>query len=468
MKSITKLFILSLLAFSFVATGCGMIPQTDDPVKNEDGSTTTTTTYKKGGKSYVEETKTWDDGSKKESVYIEDRDGNYTEESHTDMADGTTIDETIKYDDSTRTETTDTTTTKKDGTEIVYHEEAKREGGGEGQNVKESFTATETTTFPDTNEDGKTKEVTESTGSLELNNGELVEKKSTGNTTTDYKDGSKEEITFTKTEDFTHTKDASIREESTSVKTKPDGSKEEVKKNYVEYDQNGPMSEERKNHVCYFTDTTTTQKDKSGNITSEVRVELDTQELDPSAEPARKITTTTAYAEGKATGVTVETYYPPLGKINDGMYMVETKSADGKTTLSTEAEYVFYDGEKSGSGKQTVVILKDDGTSKKAKVTYDAHGKNSLYQQYSWYDEEADVSSEFEFTNKCFVTTLQQHMTQFKKSADGKTLSIVKEGNGVSENDLTAVTGKDFDYILYDEADHADWDNFKLSFESKF
>lgn len=100
MKTFKKLFLLSLLAFSIVATGCEMPVGEPTETRNpEDGSTTTSETYKKGGKTITEEKTVWDDGSTKETVYIEDKDGNYSEESHTKKADGTTIDETVNYDE---------------------------------------------------------------------------------------------------------------------------------------------------------------------------------------------------------------------------------------------------------------------------------------------------------------------------------------------------------------------------------
>lgn len=461
-----KIVLLSLFVASLSLIGCAQNSEETNP----DGSTTVTKTYKKGGDQYTEETTTWPDGSTKEAVYIEYKNGDYSEESTEKKADGTEIKTKEFYKEETGINTIDQNTTYADGKEVVYHEEGKREklGGEESEACKQEFTATETTTFPADNKDGKTKEVTESSGNYELDNqGLFVEKNSSGTTTTNYKDGSKDVKTFSKTEDMSCTKDAAIREESTTTKTKATGEKEEVKEKYIQFNPNGPASAEKSAHSYIYKDTTSTNTDKNGKITSKVQVQIDTQHEDFKGEPERQITTTTNYADGKATGITVETFYPPAGRINDGLYILEKKDADGNT-LSTEMEYVFYHGKTYGSSKQTIIILKEAGEKKQAKVTYDSHGKNSLYQQYEEYKEESNGKNDFEFTHKCFINTLVGHVTQFKKSADGKTLSIIKEGDGNTPNDVPAVTGKDFDYILYDEKNHNDWDNFNLSFNSKF
>lgn len=345
--------------------------------------------------------------------------------------DGTQIEyKKVETDDYT---TIDETITCTDGTEVVVHILKEME-----------ITTTEqTTTFPVTGNlnDPKTETVKEEKG-VKPGKGNVEDR----TTTTEYGDGKKITETYL-TEGLT-------QKIATSKETiNPDGSseKETFSTENVDDDTNTKSP--------YAISKSYLKKDANGNITQDVVTDIGSQ--DPEGKLATKETkTTTNYSSGVKTGSIVEIMQNTEG--NDALFTKETKDASGKTTL-IEKEYLFYEtsnydyhhgvnnDENRMPSSSVKVILKDDGTSKQAKITTNETFPNDTYN------------------HKVFVTTRLEDITQIKFENDK--ITILTEGGHVEPTEdpnnpgnwtypIVGGTEVNDEYII-DE-------NLTLSFDSKF
>lgn len=402
MKTIKKIILFTILAASFAFMGCDQLAGANK--KSEPEITK----------------KTFSDADRNDENYPKNDIGQPL------FPEGTTIDfKKVEEDDLT---TIDYTATLPDGTITVFHE--KFEAG-----KIETTTSTSSTTFPDTSEkETEVVEITDKNGNAKTGN--QKDKK----TTTKYKDGTI--ITETSNSEGKTSKLVTSKET-----VKPDGSieKETFSTENVDDDTN--------TKAPYAISKSYLKKDANGNITQDVKTTIEAQSPDGESNIVKGTTITTNYSGGAVSGSTVE-IMQYVGE-NDGLFTKETKDASGKTTL-TEKEYLFF--EKSGYENHhgvnddynrmksipVKVILKDDGTSKKARITAGESFPNDTYN------------------HKVFVTTLKQDITQIKFEDDKITILRVGAHEEYNGSEWNLVGGTEVnDVYTIDE-------NLTLSFDSKF
>lgn len=297
-------------------------------------------------------------------------------QTQTTNSDGSVTNTTkVEYDNGNAT--IDENTTFTDGSDSQKHTEEIMNDKGDV-----TIESKETITYSDTNTSGKKKEVIETSEHNDAVKGACKESK----TTIDFKDGSKE-ISSSKEEGRTGYKETSVEKIAT------DGSSTKEVKIFETNDQNP-------DNPPYSGTNTSTKKDSSGKITEEVKVEYETQKKEFTSDHIKSVTTSTIYKDGQPDSIIVETLRPALGGINSGSYIKEIKNANSQT-ISKEMEFYFYDSNNQNCKK---IIFKDDGISKKAKIT-----KGSL--------DNGTV------THKTFVTNLLTFDTVFTKTENSITIA---------------------------------------------
>lgn len=278
MKTLRKLFLLSLLAISLVATGCAQVgdPET---TYDEDGSVVVTTVTKKGKKTITETKTTKKDGTVIEKTKTEDEDGNATWEQTTTFADGSVGEQTGEE-------------TMNESGDIKSHSE-------------------ETITYSDSNTSGKkTEKIVEDVDATDHTKGNVTTK----TIEIVYKDGANEKTTEYK-EPLTgvHTKE--------TVKTNKDGSSVETK------------LDENTNYETGYTKETVIEKNSSGNPTKKVATIEYGNWMAKGTNPL-KSRKTYSYSGGKETLVEEYTY-----DVDGDNNEIETTKKDGHTTIGTLSSY---------------------------------------------------------------------------------------------------------------------------------